>query len=776
MQSFNKLPLNIPMKKLALAIIGSVPALAFAAPAADSAYVTDPQHSYVEDATSKGIGQVNMITCIMAAMAPDQLVNKGDSNGNYVALVDQAKCDPNARSSSSNSGASGGGSQASSYMTATVHSARASNTDPMLVNIWIDDSSDNNDSLIFVRTSATAAPTTTNPYGIFHLDFCGKPANALNAACMMNGYLDGSSSGLSYYQEESGDEGNSTTALRLNATSTDVGSGRLDMTQHQGGSPVQQVFSFDYNHDYFLRGDGVNPSQCFSRDANVADASVWRYGLYDADSGARITRNSGFPIEFTPTGSATTFRGYLGYWGVSLSSDAANLLQSGDTVQKVDYNGGQAEKTSYTVVKAPGKLTKYTKHSRTLAAIDKVKINVFVGDASSLFSGASNFTQYAVYWDNANGEFKVDGRIDCNGGNGCQTAEITPAKSVNASFWIAQNGLQGWSQSLGGEVFVDFHGVSGAVDQTNSAAINVAYRSQDIVYPADMPANLFCLRDCPTLASIDAYFQTNSHQPGDSPNTLPNQWAGVNAGSEVQYTTDAGSALLLDGASHAVVPTNQSALQQDPQFQSGLRSGRLFTDLNSVICDNNVNQYCDYKVNDLETYYVWETGANSWNQFVAVKDSSNQFVAFDAPIQMPYTVPNSAGFGEYAGTSIVLQYGGFGELSGIPGHCVSHLTNATVSCNTQGEDVRYVPGFVIPAGAQVSFTDPVNNQTTNALVKWLEREIRFAAVDAQQCATLALPNNIVLPTAAGLTDPSTVIGTKPTVTDAPRVIQGDVKF
>ncbi len=64
---------------------------AHAAPPASSPYVTDAQHSYVEDATSEGIGQVNMITCIMAAMRPEMLVNKGA----YNALVDESKCEPN---------------------------------------------------------------------------------------------------------------------------------------------------------------------------------------------------------------------------------------------------------------------------------------------------------------------------------------------------------------------------------------------------------------------------------------------------------------------------------------------------------------------------------------------------------------------------------------------------------------------------------------------------------------------------------------------------------
>jgi len=87
---------------------------------------------------------------------------------------------------------------------------------------------------------------------------------------------------------------------------------------------------------------------------------------------------------------------------------------------------------------------------------------------------------------------------------------------------------------------------------------------------------------------------------------------------------------------------------------------------------------------------------------------------------------------------------------------------------------------MIRAGEQVT-----SGQDTY-LVKWLEREIRFARKDMtaqpSACAGLTLPSNtITLPTSAVLKNPSDsssdiYIGTKPTVTDAPRVIHGEVKY
>jgi hypothetical protein len=181
-------------------------------------------------------------------------------------------------------------------------------------------------------------------------------------------------------------------------------------------------------------------------------------------------------------------------------------------------------------------------------------------------------------------------------------------------------------------------------------------------------------------------------------------------------------------------------------------------------------------VNEADVYYQWETGANNWNQFAAVKDSSGNIVQFDAPLQVNYNVPSGAQYGQYAGKSIVLQYGGFGDLWGIPGQCVSRLSNQPLSCDNQ--EARYVPEFVIPMS---DTTGVVTSGSTNYLVKWLDREIRFASKSLGTCGSLVVPTSVTLPTSASVLNPadpasSAYIGAKPTVTTAPRVIHGDVKY
>jgi len=754
---------------VALAVAAALASTAHAAPGSTSAYRTDAQSSHVEDATSSGIGEVNMIACIMHALSADALVNQGA----YIALVDKNKCDSAKRSSTSNAGSTSDGAQAAaSYITAVVNSTRASNSDPMITKAWLEIAEEDHHQTINVHISATAAPSITNAYGLFRLDYCGK-ADGI-AGCPSRGYLEGTANGLNFYQIDSGDNGDESTAMRLATASATGGTGRLV----HAGQHDASAFVFAYDAGLFRRADD-NDDQCFSRDAADPDTgmSVWRYGLYNAETGARITRSSGFPIDVTS--GSTTYHGYLGYYGLSLPPEAQNSIENGSTVQKVDYSSNNATRTNFTVVKSDGKLTKYTRHTRTLHSMDQIKFTAFVGfDSSNFFAGAQPNSQYELYWDEAGGHFVTTARMACDQ-NGCQNQELSAPQNVSAAYWTSRGGVQGYSQSLGGEVFINLQGITGTVD---SNTVQVIFRSQDLVYPADLPSQLYCLQNCPSAASLSAYFSSSGGQGPTSPFVAgtSNRFLPVPASAVIAYTTDAASVTLRDGANAAVTFSDGEALGQHPQYMNGVRTGRLFTQLSDAECSVNSATYCDYKVNDAQVYYQWETGANNWNQFAAVKDSTGTLVTFDAPLQLAYTVPTGAQYGDYAGKSIVLQYGGFGELWGVPGSCVSSVTNAPVNCNSEG--ARYVPSFAIPYDEIKGRVTSTDGQT-GYLAKWLDREIRFAQKPLQSCsaAGLALPSNVTLPSQADLKDPtdasSTVYtGTKPVVTAAPRVIHGDVKY
>jgi hypothetical protein len=764
------------------------PALAIAAPPSTSAYFTDPQTTQVQDATSQSIGQVNMITCVMSSMRPDALVNQGP----YVALIDQNKCNAQKQSSTANSDNSSGGSQAPNYMTAIVNSTRASNSEPMVASAWISINQNGTPVTVYAHISATQAPTASDPYGTFRLDYCGKSDSG--GSCMMNGFMQAGSGTLSYYEVDSGGGGgggSQTTALQLTSVGTTSGSGSLNAPDDQGG---QVAFDFAYDQKYFLRSTN-GTQQCFNRDATAAGTgiSVWQYGLYDSSSGDRINRDSGFPIQFTGT-DGNTYQGYIGYYGLS-SQPGAPVPTNGSTVQKVDYSNGAATTASYKVVVNGGRLNRFTKQTTTLKAIDQIQFNAFLGDVTGSGLPDAN-TQYVMNWDESSQKFIVTGEMQCSQ-SGCQTGPLSnnaTSVSVDPSFWSGM-GLQGWSQSLGGgDLFVALNASGTPLDTTA-----VVYHTQDLVYPGDaVPTPLYCVNNCPSAASMQAYFrQSGSSVPSPYLASTFNNMQPVT--TAVSYGLD-GSGTLIDSTQAQVVDTNSSDYRNYPQYQQGVMSGRLVGNLADLQCfagdTNNPPQYCDWAAqSNAAVYYEWQTGPNSWDQFTAVKDSTNTLVRFDAPLNVNFTVPaNTSGsgatgapYGSYAGTTLVLQYADFGDLWGIPNSCVSSTTNATVSCTDP--NARYVPSFAIPYDPTVNpqqgvVTQTSNGATTTYLVKWLNREIRFASEPASTCTTA--PENLkvtpaTLPTSSGLQDPSSSSssvynGTEPTVTSAPRVIQGTVEY
>src|SRR5882724_6678661 len=291
-----------------LVLLAAGATTAYAAPPAASAYFTDAQTSHVQDATSDSIGQVNMITCVFHSMRPDALVNQGA----YVALIDKNKCDAAKASSAGSSSDGSGASQAPEYMTAVVNSTRVSNTAPMLASAWITINEGGTPVTVFAHLSATAAPSATDPYGSFRLDYCGMPASG-GSSCLMNGYMQAGNGTLSYYEADGGGNGSEVTALALSSIGTTSGGGSVNVTRSSNNTDTS-IFDFAYNSSYFLRSDG-NENRCFSRDASdpATGITVWRYGLYDSVTGERVTRESGCPNQYTSGG--TNYQGYVGYYG-----------------------------------------------------------------------------------------------------------------------------------------------------------------------------------------------------------------------------------------------------------------------------------------------------------------------------------------------------------------------------------------------------------------------------------------------------------------------------
>ena len=735
----------------ALLALGTTPALA--APTS-GAYVADKTQSYVQDATSQGISLPNMVLCYMNSTGANQteLLNQG----NYIALVDTSKCEDRGGSGNSASGNSGS-SSAPSYLRAVVNGSRTDNNSPMIGKIWFQEDEmggPNSPGVIYAKLSATTAASSTSPYGEFRTDFCGTP-NGSSACSAFFGYVRGDGAAVSAYQEESGGQ---SISMTLSGT-TSSGSGRIKV----GSS---NDWKFAYNSSYFHRANnnGTNDT-CFNRSFDAADKTAWRYGVYSAD-GARLERSGGFPIK------SGAYYGYVGYWGLWLPGEAP-ALNDGDSVTSFSYGGSGASQASYTLVKKAGRLKKLTRNATTLGAIEKVPFYYW-----------SNGNNYEIKW---NGTYlEITGTVANNG----TVTPLTPTQVFDPSTsWS----ISGWSQSLGGQLTIKTRDSSGVYAAPSSASV-VTYLTETVLTPGGTgwPTNIYCVNGCPNSGATFRSGLDNNNYPvdpstpyasitvanfGGGTTTQSSQWNWnpVPTADVLTYAADATSGLLTTGG--ISVAWTDSGAPANPQYNQGFSSGRMVgsTGLASLQCDNTggtgTTHYCPNRMEDVATSYVWETGSNSWNKFTGLKDSTNTYVSFDPPLPMTYAVPGDAAvYGNFAGTNLVLQYNGFGDLHGIPGKCVDPVTNIAATC-TNNNATRWVAAFAMPAGTTVT------NGGTTYYVKPLEQELRLAKVSDANCTALTLPTilDAALPGASGWTDP-TSIGNTPTVTSAPRVIHGVVQY
>ncbi len=716
----------------------------FAAPST-GAYVTDVQNEFVQDQVLDRVSTVNMILCFMGNLRADAKVNAGS----YLALVDESQC--NGRGAA-DTGGSGGASAAVNYARAIVQSTRASNTDPMIVKAWVRPAGN---ELIYTYTTVTSAPSSTNPNGVFTMNFCGVSAASstpLTDPCQFAGTLASKGTAMTFY--EAGNFGGpSTTALTLNQSGSTSGSGRLAGT---GGMAFDQVFAYDTN--YFYRGNTDGSSLvCFSRDDAQAGYSTWRYGLYN-DNGSRYElANPGFPVTYTAN-NGTMHYGYAGFWGVYFPNTVIAELTTGSILTKRDPATNTS--TPYTVTKAGGKLFRLTRQASTLGAAQGQAMRVF------MTSG-----EREIQWNGSN-------LIITRTFSGGSSTECTSSCTLSAAtlYGSGTRVLFGFSESLGGDIAVP---VPSSGDF--SSGTTLYYRTRTVVAPSEQPSSLKCISRCPKGSLVAGNFSGGS--PYETGATANNFGAPVAKASAVSYSFSGGVMVNDSGTTGNV---DASGLSLSGEYQYGFHSGRLVapsdaTSYGQASCNSDGSPnasgsfLCPWLVDAADVTYEWETGPNPWNQYLGLS-AGGASVTFDPPAMIPFqpTTANTTGLSSGSpmiGSTIQLQYAGFGELQGIPGACVNPATNETVNCGTNlggGMQVRFVPSFSIRDATSVTVS------ATTKWIKYLERELRLAQVASSNCSGLTLPTTATLPTSN--TDPRSSTGAEPSLsTSIPAVIHGVVQ-
>ncbi len=737
----NKRIIN-PFSVAALTGICSVANAAFDDAGTD--YTNALQQRHVWNEALEPVELVNSILCFSSQMLPTEFVNAGP----YLVLADEAQC----FDQEDNGQAGNNASNTPSYMEVIVNVTRDSDTTPLIINAWIPgmEAGEDEEAIKFKAVVSEGA-NGNNPFGQFTFNFeffdsidstvphGGGEVKTVDTNDDQIGFTFYESSERDGFQSEQSASvvmnSDRSSGTALTSSSWDNFGQAYGLTFNNENVLVQNGPSYD---DLPFQ-DGDNSGSCLSR--TDFDDAVWRYDLFDSQTGDQIEIDSGFSFRYdSDNDEQVDSYGHIGYWGVWTEEEGA--LNNGDIIESEDPVSGTV--SQYTIVKAPGRLIKHSVETLPLTDVRGIELNYWDDNAiqSGFDSWIVNYLTVTEDGVNADGFYLVAG-INWGDESGPERTDVTDSLinlSTNETVYL-------YSEQLGG----DINYKAGDTDLTffRQTIVNGSETGNDELLNTGS-VTLHCFERCPigTLSSNDLQNFDGVNSPYD---------ASVNSvGSAIQYTfSDTGANMLTlvrnsnDEAVKFADGLTEESLANSPH-QWGLRSGPMVTpDVAAAMS----NPWDIFDPNIVTEYYVWEAGIHHWNQLATVKDVNDEIRSFDRPIQLSYRHSDASdrtgNAGDYDNALVMLNYGGNGDLWGIP-----HESDSSTE--------HGFPAFNIADGVVMGPNDEF-------VIK--AREIEQTMADATgQCTDLVIDEPAVpVPTAVtGDAD----IGTMPIVTSAPKVIAG----
>lgn len=705
----------------------------------NSDYVLDDAELHVYDPSMESLGTINMILCLTSMTAYSQMVN----GGLYTALIDEALCGGGEEADTTQGQSSGGIGDLALY---TVRASRSAANADQLVSIWVPnaDPPPGVGDTIYAQMAISRGVSSANPFGEFDMVFAGPTSHGdMDTDPGMHGGLrtipaQTGDIGFQFF-EEFGDVDVAHTpgqqshrgaiTVEMNDAQTE-GAARVYQAQRYdfGGGDSGKLESewevvFDETHVKRREIVGVTPGPTVTLSREDFNDQVWRYNLYHAtggDIGERVDLESGFGFR-TQSGEY----GWIGYWGLWVPDGVVVL--DGDTVIRDDSSAQDGD--AYTLKMAPGKLIRNTREAMTLADLAGQLLEWWeAGNQFRVDHDGSDFRR-VQQWNNGTGSWD----------------DITPPTIIDVT--AAGGFLNLWSGSLGGPVsYVD-------------GDAEVTYFQQEFINGSDAlmfdavggHVALYGLVQC-----LDSNISTASAEAGsvylaDAPDTTP-----ANA-HLFQFGVD--DLTLFHDPVQDKSTLNQVGLGagQEPTtgpYTWGMRTGPLVQDLAGL-----TDVWDIWNVNE---FFVYETGHNAWNQLTTVEDAFSADVVFDAPLQFLYEHLTANDLNEDAshdGHKVVLQYGGPGDLWGIPSEGVDLTGDA--------QPDRWYPVFSIADGVICGPTG------TEYVIRGIEVERTLDEdpggapdLDITDAGALTLPDNSLYSTP--------VMGPRPVVQAPPAVINGEL--
>ncbi|MCP4295782.1 MAG: hypothetical protein GY786_09265 [Proteobacteria bacterium] len=718
----------------------------------DSDYHKDETSTYISDNSLSSLESINVILCYFSQIKYDVMMNQG----NYKAQINKIPCETQKADTSDSQEGGGGESEEVKFEMWWVNSYRADNNSPQEVSVWFpyenQSTQDTTEKMVLhMLMVITESPSSSNPYGIFKLDYQAFRADDDNnpsadawATAVLSAQKSSDTINLNLFWDVNWSFGDQELNYQIGAAversslnSTAIGTTLTPELNYVDKQYIvtNKFTNIAYDEDNFLKSD---PSGDVCLDRNDFSESVWQYGLYDS-TGSRVNLNTGFSIKATDNAGKEHY-GYISHWGLWMP-EAANISH-GSRVKKLDY-GSSSDGEEYEVIKIGGKLRKYTRETTSMASFKNVPLNL------NDYSGGS--TYYKVMW-NGTKLMKTATRTDWND----DWTRIDPSQEfeVDAS---NDHSLHFYAPSARGSISIQFRNDSGVFLGLSDSTV-VRYQTQRVVTPGESVPTLTCLRDCLSATTINT---TNPYSGNSRNNWLQDGTPDTVEKYEYTFSDNTlhqnGSPVVLTSGEHQRTLWNGLLFEYEPNKEK-------------LICKWDSGKTCEGHISsELDTYYRWTTGLDYWNQFSTLKDSSGQYLTFDQPLSLRYVHQQSnpaASDYKYDGAEFSLRYGGFGRLWGLPSICIHENTGVEVDC--YDDHSRYIHILNIENGANVTLCE---NGCTEYIVKVLDK-MQWMKPDPTGCTGLAT-ESVPLPDSSAFD--TFTLGDIPDIDGPPMVIEGELQ-
>ncbi|MGF1747812.1 hypothetical protein [Vibrio cionasavignyae] len=708
----------------------------------DTEYTLAEQRTHVWNEALEPIELVNSILCFTAQFNSVEFANQGA----YLVLADESLCFDEEKSGAT--GQSSGGGNQTKLMKAVSTVERISDDVPLDVSVWLPDmgKSDEGEQAIKFKAQIRDGATEANPFGdfTFNFDFFDNFAQNNQSGGGEVKTISGLEGKIGFTLYEQGNHGGNESYKQCASVvmSDDRTHGVALTGREYSGSNGSggQSFALAFNENRVLvqstnggfddlpykSGDHVTATQCLSR--TELTAYVHRYDLYDSSTGEVVEINSGFPIRYdsTDNGNPDSY-GFVGYWGIW--TENGHQFNHGDGVIRESDN----QQESFTIVAAPGRLIKNSVKSLALTELDGIDFQYW---DDAVYQDGS-FDQWVVNYSNQ--QFVKVAKLSWQD-NGPSIVQLDTPIAISLN---AYDSLHMYSEQLGGEVKY----LSGEDNMTYYVQTFIdGSQNGDAQIPNNGTITLTCFDNCP-IGNIDAqhvaeyWGESSPFETGnDAPYSYTFSISGDNALTLVSVAS--GERVAFDSA------VTTTMLESTPHHW-GVRTGPMVLSSQSV-----TDSWKMYDPQIVQEFYVWETGLNEWNRLTTVRDGNGDIVSFDRPIQFSYIHSSlndrSGDAGDYASQTFMINYGGNGDLWGIPS-----IKN--------GENSHYRAAFSINDGVLMGGSQQY-------VIKAREIEELMTPLSSSECSTLILQDPAVdVPTSVtGSAD----IGSMPFVEGEPAVIAG----